>query len=81
MEWSGRHRANSAACFVKSSGNLLAATCALMLAGCNPDNQAVSAAQPRGATVAFESVDGLPPGNSGNWCKISTMKHSRAVSR
>ena len=62
MEWSGRRRATGAACFVKSSGGLLAATCALMLAGCNPDNQAVSAAQPRGATVAFESVDGLPPG-------------------
>jgi hypothetical protein len=40
----------------------LAATCSLILAGCNPDGQAVSAAQPRGATVAFESVDGLPPG-------------------
>ncbi|HXZ22422.1 MAG TPA: hypothetical protein VEH78_06630 [Pseudolabrys sp.] len=32
-----------------------------MLAGCNPDNQSLSAAQPRGATVAFDSVDGLPP--------------------
>jgi hypothetical protein len=62
MEWRGRCRAPGAALFVKSSGGLLAATCALMLAGCNPDNQAVSAAQPRGATVAFESVDGLPPG-------------------
>jgi hypothetical protein len=62
MEWRGRCRATGAACFVKSAGTLLAATCALMLAGCNPDNQAVSAAQPRGATVAFESVDGLPPG-------------------
>jgi hypothetical protein len=62
MEWRGRCRATGAACFFKSSGSLLAATCALMLAGCNPDNQALSAAQPRGATVAFESVDGLPPG-------------------
>jgi len=62
MEWRGRCRATDAACFFKSSGSLLAATCALMLAGCNPDNQALSAAQPRGATVAFESVDGLPPG-------------------
>jgi hypothetical protein len=40
----------------------LAAACSLTLAGCNTDGQAVSAAQPRGATVAFESVDGLPPG-------------------
>lgn len=62
MEWRGRCRATDAAYFVKSSGSLLAAICALALAGCNPDNQAVSAAQPRGATVAFESVDGLPPG-------------------
>ena len=62
MEWRGRCRATDAAYFVKSSGRLLAAICALALAGCNPDNQAVSAAQPRGATVAFESIDGLPPG-------------------
>jgi hypothetical protein len=61
MEWSGRRRATGAACVVKSSGSLVAATCALMLAGCNPDNPALSAAQPRGATVVFESVDGLPP--------------------
>ena len=62
MEWRGRSRAAGTACFGKTSGSLLAAACALMLAGCNPDNQGVSAAQPRGATVAFESVDGLPPG-------------------
>jgi hypothetical protein len=62
MEWRGRCRATGAAWLIKGSGGLLMATCALMLAGCNPDNQAVSAAQPRGATVAFESVDGLPPG-------------------
>src|SRR5262245_26414415 len=36
--------------------------CALALAGCNPDGQALSPAQPRGATVAFDSLDGLPPG-------------------
>ena len=62
MEWRGRSRATGTACFGKTSGSLLAAACALMLAGCNPDSQGVSAAQPRGATVAFESVDGLPPG-------------------
>jgi hypothetical protein len=62
MEWRVRRRAAGVACFVRSFGGLLAATCAVMLAGCNPDNQAVSAAQPHGATVAFESVDGLPPG-------------------
>jgi hypothetical protein len=36
-------------------------TAALALAACNPDNQGVSAQQPRGATVAFDSLDGLPP--------------------
>jgi hypothetical protein len=34
----------------------------LALAGCNPDGQALSPEQPRGATVAFDSLDGLPPG-------------------
>jgi hypothetical protein len=38
---------------------LLAA--ALALAACNPDNQGISVQQPRGATVAFDSLDGLPP--------------------
>jgi hypothetical protein len=41
---------------------LLTIVGALALAGCNPDNQGLSAAQPRGATVAFDSLDGLPPG-------------------
>jgi hypothetical protein len=40
---------------------VLAAACALALAGCTFDGQPnLSAAQPRGATVAFESIDGLP---------------------
>lgn len=38
-----------------------AVVCALALAGCNQDQQMISAAQPRGATVAFESIDGPPP--------------------
>lgn len=62
MEWGWRRRANGAAWLIGRSGGLFAAACALALAGCNPDNQTVSAAQPRGATVAFESLDGLPPG-------------------
>jgi hypothetical protein len=41
---------------------VLAAACAMALAGCNHDGQpSLSAAQPRGATVAFESIDGPPP--------------------
>jgi len=34
---------------------------ALALAACNPDSQGLSAQQPRGANVAFDSLDGLPP--------------------
>jgi hypothetical protein len=42
---------------------LLAACCATALAACDPDNRpGTLAGQPRGATVAFESIDGLPPG-------------------
>src|SRR5690242_7359631 len=40
---------------------LAAAACAIALAGCQQDQQMVSTAQPRGATVAFESIDGPPP--------------------
>jgi hypothetical protein len=40
---------------------VLAAVCALALAGCTFDGQPnLSAAHPRGATVAFESIDGPP---------------------
>ncbi|HXX07957.1 MAG TPA: hypothetical protein VEJ43_07805 [Pseudolabrys sp.] len=62
MEWSGDRRAISAVWRVPRLGVLLAVACAFALTGCNVDNQAVSPAQPRGATVAFDSVDGLPPG-------------------
>lgn len=59
LRW-GRPAVGATGC-IPRVGGLLAAACALALAGCNHDNQAVSAAQPRGATVAFDSVDGLPP--------------------
>jgi hypothetical protein len=62
MAWSWGRRAIGATWCVPRLGGLLAAACTLALAGCNPDSQAVSAAQPRGATVAFESVDGMPSG-------------------
>jgi len=61
MEWGWRRRAGMSRGVLRSHG-LLAAGCALLLAGCNPDNQALSIAQPRGATVAFDSLDGLPSG-------------------
>jgi len=43
-------------------GPLLAATGVMALAGCGPDGQpGLNAAQPRGASVTFESIDGPPP--------------------
>jgi hypothetical protein len=40
----------------------LAAACAMALAGCTQDGQtSLTVAQPRGATVAFESIEGPPP--------------------
>jgi hypothetical protein len=62
MERSWGRRAIGTLLRVSRSGGLFAAVCTLALAGCNPDNQTVSIAQPRGATVAFDSLDGLPPG-------------------
>jgi hypothetical protein len=44
-------------------GLLLAAACALALTACNPqDNPRALAGEPRGASVAFESIEGPPPG-------------------
>jgi hypothetical protein len=40
---------------------LLVAACAAALAGCTQDGPPGLAAVPRGATVAFESIDGPPP--------------------
>lgn len=64
MEWSAGDRAPGAMVRRVSRPDVLAAAiCALALAGCMPDGQpGVSAAQPRGATVAFESIDGPPQG-------------------
>jgi len=62
MEWGSGRRTTSELRRVGCLGSLLTVLCALALGGCNPDNQGLSAAQPRGATVAFDSLDGLPPG-------------------
>src|SRR5215813_6128624 len=62
MEWGSGRRTTGELRRVGCLGSLLAVVCAVALAGCNPDNQGLSAAQPRGATVAFDSLDGLPPG-------------------
>jgi hypothetical protein len=61
MEWSWGRRIGAVR-RISRPGAFLIAACALALGGCNPDNQAVSVAQPRGASVAFDSLDGLPPG-------------------
>jgi len=62
MEWGPRSRAlRAAASCVSHAGLVLAAASAFAITGCMPDGQAnLSAAQPRGATVAFESIDGPP---------------------
>jgi len=45
------------------SGLVVIAACAFALAGCVSDGGVnVSATQPRGASVAFDSIDGPPPG-------------------
>ena len=59
----GRSASRAAGFPFSSLGLVLAAACAMALAGCTHDGQpSLSAAQPRGATVAFESIDGPPPG-------------------
>ncbi len=56
-------RAWCAARCLSRSGVLLAAACALTLGACSLENHPGALTdQPRGATVAFESIDGLPPG-------------------
>src|SRR3954452_20015376 len=45
------------------AGFCVAAVAALALAGCQTDQPGVATSvQPRGATVAFDSIDGLPSG-------------------
>ena len=61
MVWSWRRRALVAAAH-RVSRLVLAAAGAMTLAGCTFDGPpSLSAALPRGATVAFESIDGPPP--------------------
>jgi hypothetical protein len=61
MEWRWGRRVCGVA-FVACRPILLAAFCAFVLAACETEGQPnLSAAQPRGASVAFDSIDGLPP--------------------
>ncbi len=62
MEWHRGRRVQNAAFRWCSPVWLLAVACAFTLAACQHEGQPnVSVAQPRGATVAFDSIDGLPP--------------------
>ena len=61
MQWNWSGAARAVARLVGNPAMPLAAVCALALAGCNESAPAkLAAAQPRGATVAFESIDGPP---------------------
>ena len=61
MQWSiGRCGTRATVSLVTRLSLTLAATMAL--AGCTTDGKPSFAGQPRGATVAFESIDGPPPG-------------------
>ena len=61
MPWSWSRAALLATRLAGKAAVPMAGLCALALAGCNENAPAnVAAAQPRGATVAFESIDGLP---------------------
>jgi hypothetical protein len=62
MLWIGSGRAWRATRRISRPGVLLAAIGAMALAACTQDGQPGIAGQPRGATVAFESIDGPPPG-------------------
>ena len=62
MQWRLCGRALCAPRRMFRPGLLMAAACAVALAACNPDDHTAAVGQPRGATVAFESIDGPPPG-------------------
>ena len=62
MEWSWVRCAVGAAASRKCRLRVLAIAGAIGLAGCTSDGQpSVSAVAPRGASVAFDSIDGPPP--------------------
>jgi len=62
MLWSSGERGLRVTRCLSRPGVLLAAVCAMALAACTvEDRPGVTAGQPRGATVAFESIDGPPP--------------------
>jgi hypothetical protein len=61
MLWNSGGRSLRATRCLSRPGVLLAAVCAMALAACTiEDRPGVTAGQPRGATVAFESIDGPP---------------------
>lgn len=63
MQWGwSRGALRAAARNLHQAGVMTGIACAVMVAGCKFDGQPnVSIAQPHGASVAFESIDGPPP--------------------
>jgi hypothetical protein len=60
MEWRWGRRAHGAA--FRGYLPVVLSVAVVALAACGPDGRAnLTAAQPRGASVAFDSIDGLPP--------------------
>ena len=78
MQWCWGRRAARVARGSFRPGVLM---CALTLAACNLDGQPTAFnGQPRGATVAFESIDGLPPGQFQNLVQaLNTEAQSRRL--
>ena len=62
MAWSAGVRALRVSRLRVWPGVLVAAVCAMALTACTQDGQPGMAGQPRGATVAFDSIDGPPAG-------------------
>ncbi len=63
MRWVGCGRRSSSAPRSVRPGVILAALAALLCTACNPQNRPEAAnGAMRGATVAFDSIDGPPPG-------------------
>jgi hypothetical protein len=64
MQWRlGGRAIKGVPCRPSRPGLLFAAACALALTACDPQNNPNAlAGEPRGASVAFESIEGPPPG-------------------
>ena len=80
MQWSWSRRGSRAAVSFVGVPSLLFVA-ALALGGCGPDGgPGVAATQTRGATVAFESIDGPPPAQFGKLVEdLNTEAHAHRL--